>query len=373
MPWLKRGGAELEAIRFINLVAANRTHRVLLVVTDLAECPWKSRLHESVLLFDIATLFQNLKWKERLRLLLNLLVQLRPHVIHLIYSFVGSEVFVSHGRTLSFNTQLFSSMFNCEQDSAGQPAGFPVNQLPRYAPYVRGIVSDNRVFLAFLEETYGLDAGKLFLHYQPVEMLPLVATRPLQPEAPFRVLWAGRLAPQKRPDLLLQIAERCRNEKIQFHVYGNACSSGDSLRADFKNSANITYHGPFDGLHSLDAEQFDLFLLTSQFEGMPNILLEAASASLPIVSSNVGGVHEFIEDGVNGILVSPFDDVERYVAAIKQLMNDTELRKRFVTNGRAVLIRQHSQEEFVAGVARLPGYLLNSQHDALMNSSRLST
>jgi len=49
----------------------------------------------------------------------------------------------------------------------------------------------------------------------------------------------------------------------------------------------------------------DAFVLSSKYEGMPMVLLEAASARLPIVSTNVGGINEFISNGSSGILVSP--------------------------------------------------------------------
>jgi glycosyltransferase involved in cell wall biosynthesis len=47
----------------------------------------------------------------------------------------------------------------------------------------------------------------------------------------------------------------------------------------------------------------DLLLLTSDTEGMPGVVLEAAAMKTPSISGNVGGVAEFIEDGLNGFIV----------------------------------------------------------------------
>ncbi len=60
---------------------------------------------------------------------------------------------------------------------------------------------------------------------------------------------------------------------------------------------------------------FDLAVLSSRWEGMPRSVVEAAAASVPIVATDVGGVHELIDDGISGRLV-PVGDVESLAAAL---------------------------------------------------------
>ena len=73
--------------------------------------------------------------------------------------------------------------------------------------------------------------------------------------------------------------------------------------------------------------EFDVFCLTSNFEGLPNVIIEAMAAGKPVVSTMVGAIPNLVEDGVTGFLVEP-GDVSAFVVAVENLINDPELRIR---------------------------------------------
>jgi glycosyltransferase involved in cell wall biosynthesis len=75
-------------------------------------------------------------------------------------------------------------------------------------------------------------------------------------------------------------------------------------------------------------QAFDIFLLPSRKEGLPYVLLEAQSAQVPIIASNVGGVSEIVRDGENGILC-PSGDLESFSRAIEALATDPLIRTQF--------------------------------------------
>jgi glycosyltransferase involved in cell wall biosynthesis len=68
----------------------------------------------------------------------------------------------------------------------------------------------------------------------------------------------------------------------------------------------ITFVGETSEIYSY-YEKSDIYLLVSRFEAFPISIVEAMAFGLPIVATNVGGVSELIEDGVNGYLVPPGD------------------------------------------------------------------
>ena len=77
----------------------------------------------------------------------------------------------------------------------------------------------------------------------------------------------------------------------------------------------------------------DVFVLPSNWEGLPYTVIEAMMAGLPVVATSVGGVPELVEDGVTGFLV-PRSDPEALAEALQRLIDDPELRERMGKAGR---------------------------------------
>ena len=71
----------------------------------------------------------------------------------------------------------------------------------------------------------------------------------------------------------------------------------------------------------------DVFVLPSYIEGLPNAIIEAMSAGLPIVSTRVGGIPDIIQDGINGFLIQP-GDVQAIGDRIVKLLQDRSLKQK---------------------------------------------
>lgn len=85
----------------------------------------------------------------------------------------------------------------------------------------------------------------------------------------------------------------------------------------------------------------DIFALSSLREGLPNVVLEAMSMSVPVVSTAVAGVPRLITDGTSGLLV-PIADVESLSTALRRVVESPDLRRSLATQGRAVIERDFS-------------------------------
>jgi glycosyltransferase involved in cell wall biosynthesis len=357
VPWLKADRSGFDTINRVRLIASNPANRVLVIATEDADSPWKKRLPATVHCIDIHKTIQVLSPPKRRHLLAQILIQMQPKVIHLINSGLGNQAFELYGRALSQTSKLYATTFCADIEPSGAFSGYAITSLPEYEDYLTAITADNQRICDYLAETFAIDPAKMVVHYQPVQLKELPQRNRSQSDTPFQVLWAGRLDRQKRPDLMLEIARRCRSDNMQFHVYGTSVITDDWAKVDFNNLPNVTYHGTFDGLHSIEPAKFDVFLNTSQWDGMPNILLEAVAEGLPIVTSDVGGIGELIVQDETGLIVHPFDDIERYVVELRRLMQDPALGERLLLASRQLVAERHSWEHFAADLNRLPGYL----------------
>jgi glycosyltransferase involved in cell wall biosynthesis len=80
----------------------------------------------------------------------------------------------------------------------------------------------------------------------------------------------------------------------------------------------------------------DIFVLNTGYEGFSHTILEAMSAGLPVITTDVGGNPEIIQDGQNGLLVE-YNNKDQLKEAIKKLYDDPKLREKFASNAKAGL------------------------------------
>lgn len=104
----------------------------------------------------------------------------------------------------------------------------------------------------------------------------------------------------------------------------------------------------------------DVFVLTSLWEGLPQVIPQAYAGGVPMVVTDVDGNKEFVEDGINGFTFKPHD-LEKAVKGIKALIDDPWLKKKFVDEGRKKL-EQFNVEAMVSAQENLYKSLLEKFH-----------
>ena len=306
VPWLKTGGSDLTAINYAKALHDWKlADRILVIATEATDSPWASRLPPYVHFLEFGRQFAGLDYTQRELLLVRFLLQVQPRTIHNINSCLGYSVYVKHANALADRSRLYAHVFCDDVSPEGRDAGHNRYDLPKCIQHLTAVIADNRTELGKLAETFAFDPAKLLTHYQPIDLAPL-DRRAISDR--LDVLWAGRLDRQKRPDLLMQVAQACHDLPITFHVFGGSVIECERVAPPV--GPNVRFYGPFDGFSSLPLERFDAFLYTSQWDGLPNVLLEAGASGLPIIASNVGGVAELVHDGETGLLASPYDDPE---------------------------------------------------------------
>ena len=143
----------------------------------------------------------------------------------------------------------------------------------------------------------------------------------------YNVLWAGRLTEQKGITQLcdlIDIVNRTHNKKIAWHICGNGELKEKILLSAAEHS-NVYFHGHIDR-ETMPAAyaNVDLFISTSQWgETYAYTPREANSLGIPVLSYNISGYNEIIDDGINGKLTESLDD---FSTSLKWFADGNKLR-----------------------------------------------
>ncbi len=143
------------------------------------------------------------------------------------------------------------------------------------------------------------------------------------------LLFIGRLKPQKRPDVLLEALALVRQSlEVRLWLCGDGPLRGDVERriGELGLGDAVDVLGFVDNPFAL-MRQADVLVMTSDFEGLPNSLIEAQGLGLPAVATRCPfGPGEIVKDGVTGCLVE-LGDVQGVARAILEILGDPERRK----------------------------------------------
>lgn len=145
------------------------------------------------------------------------------------------------------------------------------------------------------------------------------------------VITAGRLTRQKGYDLLIpawrSVADRHPDWRLRIFGSGESRESLQALIEEHRLTDVVTLEGPARSLGD-EMTAASVYVLSSRFEGLPLVLLEAMSKGMAAVSFDCPtGPSDVIDDHRNGILVPP-RDVDALAAGILELIEDPELRRR---------------------------------------------
>jgi glycosyltransferase involved in cell wall biosynthesis len=140
----------------------------------------------------------------------------------------------------------------------------------------------------------------------------------------------GRLTWQKNFPLLLRAFARLPKPRPALLIVGGG-EDEQKLRAlarELGIDDEVTFLGPKKNPYPY-LKRARVFVLSSHYEGLPNVVLEALALGIPVISTDCpSGPRELLQDGMYGLLVPP-DDSEALAAALKRLLRDRKTRARF--------------------------------------------
>lgn len=347
-PWVSRGGADKFVIAYANQIqAAAPKKRVLVIATLPTESSWKEKLTCDFLSFGELT--RAVHPDLQMRLLEQFIENSGAQYIHIINAALAYDFVATHAAYIHNSSKhVVATSFSQSTDDTGRIFGYSHTHVPEVYELCDFVTSDNQAVLDMWHKEYGFDVNKTLLH-RPLVELPKTLIPIRQETDSLRVLWAARLAPEKMPELVAEIGRLIQDDSITIDMYGAIDEGFDTSFLQHLPS-NVTYKGGYDGPTDLPMDQYDAFLYTSQFDGIPNVLAEVGSAGLPIVASHAGGIPEIVTDEYTGLLVNATEKPDAYAHALQLLKSQPTLRKKLAHTMREHLEQQYSETAYKARV-----------------------
>lgn len=167
-------------------------------------------------------------------------------------------------------------------------------------------------------EPLGVPTSKIAYNFQAVDVDEFGFDSPLSVsrETLLRGLFVGRFVEKKGLSILLQAAEKLSPTEVHFDIYGYGPDESKLReKVDQLGIPNVSFHKPLDGRDEvMEAMRKSDFLCVPSIvakngdtEGFPTVILEAMSFGIPVITSDVSSVPDFLQDGISAIITKSGD------------------------------------------------------------------
>lgn len=179
-----------------------------------------------------------------------------------------------------------------------------------------------------------------------------------EPAEPVVVLLAGRMLWDKGVSELVEAGGLLRRQGVSVRIVlagapdpGNPSSVSEAQLRAWVQAGEVEWWGHQDDMH-LAFGRCHIVALPSYAEGIPRVLLEAASMAKPLVASDIPGCREVVIEGRNGKLV-PAGDAAALAAALQPLVADQKLRHEMGQEGRKLVLERFTDRIIVRQTIRI--------------------
>ncbi|NBJ10211.1 glycosyltransferase [Microvirga arsenatis] len=363
LPFMPVGGAEKYLLSLMEVFYQIDPFSNFLVILgeDIDGVQRLENLPPNAVVIDMALHSRSLSIQERCLLTLKIIETCSPKTrIHMRQSRFADKFLDLYGAVLSNKETIYYRFCDLEHFESGYSmiVYSPLDLICKNIHNLSKIVTDGTTVIKKDHQRLGIDSHKWHCLPAPVETPAIL--KPRIADAQRRILWASRLDFQKRPSLLPLIAAQLgkSDPDLTIDVFGGSVLDGFDLNL-LQSHQNLKYHGLYSGFESLPLTHFSIFLYTSLYDGVPNVLLEAMSHGLAVVAPDLGGIPEIVHDGETGILLPSLPDDEAmaasYAKALLALSNDPERIARLGSQARAFVLEHHSPEVHAQRVAAVFG------------------
>ena len=320
-PGLVAGGADRALIDLINGLDSNQFNLYLATTEPQSNIWIRHILNRVTEYWDIGSMGTDHLMRQKM--LQHVVETKHVDLMYIMHSQIGFDILP----WLKSHTQVkTSAQFHLEEPGGG----WIQYALSRYQNLIDRIVVISHDLKQLLISTYYVEPHKISVVYLGLAV-PESPTPPPSPapSGEIRILYPARLDPQKAPLRVVDIARMLQLQQINAII--DVIGSG-SLETDLRNllrrarlASKVVLHGAEEPAKMRQwYQQSHAILLTSDYEGLPLVILEAMAEGRPAIAPDLGAIREVITSDT-GFLIPEPSDISAYVHAIGQLAHNPHL------------------------------------------------
>lgn len=325
---------------------------VIVAFTDHVGSVRPGRFPEGCRIVNFAAHCGGIAPEERERLFVEFVRSLGADALFIVNSRLAWNALRPYGKALAKSVRIYAGLFCGEQSVHGYWHGYPYRYFYRHFDVLSGVATDSHALARELRAQFLVpqdEADKLVVFEAPVDdriapVPPPASTGERRPT----LFWSGRFDRQKRVDVVYALAERMPD--VDILMWGEPVL--DKSAQALTPPANVKLLGVYSEFGELPLHQCDLWLYTSEWDGVPSILLEVAMTATPIVGSKVGGTGEILREGMSWP-VAEIDDPNAYETAIRAVLADQAAAREKAMKLRETLIAERTEAAYQRAVERL--------------------
>lgn len=303
VPSMRGGGAERIMSILLNFLDRNKFEPILVLLKK--EGPYLQDLPKDIKIIDL----QVTQARYAIIKIIKTIKQIKPDIVFSTLSYLN--ILIAMIRPLLSKNIVFiareSNTVSVKNKREKHPFIFDLLYKIFYNNFDQ-IVSQSEYMKKDLIDNYNIMIEKIEVIYNPVnitriEVLANKNATNLYNSDKFNLLAVGRLDYQKGFDLLIEAMKKLDN-RFHLTIVGEGEKEGKLkyLAESFDVKEKVTFAG-FQSNPYIYMMHADLYILSSRYEGLPNVVLEANTCGTPVVAFNCpGGTSEIIENGINGFL-----------------------------------------------------------------------
>lgn len=318
---------------------------LVIIRTDLDVMQFPKWFPDGCRHIDFVNATKKLNSRQKQKILTEFLRSLCLDCIFNVNSSLLWDVYMSYGKALSSSMSLYSYFFCNDKTIYGFWDGYPIKYFYRHFDTLAGVITDSHFLADELRQRYLVPPAqieKIVVLETPVVTESPPAQRPaIDSERRPQVFWSGRFDRQKRVDIVRDVAQMMPD--VLFRLWGEPVT--ESNACSFDESDNIRLEGVYSDISELPLEQCDLWLYTSEWDGVPNILIEISALGIPLVGSLTGGTGEILRDGY-AYAVADIENVNAYVTAIRSILDNPAVARERALELRSLVVSRRTPENY---------------------------